>query len=294
MESTASNRPVLLKPLPAKQSEAPKKKRKRKLKLNLDMDGIAGLIKGTAFCIGFTMIASAIWAGVAFLTHMEFGMLAIGLGGLAGYGMALGHNGDNGLLAGIIAGFISFCGIIAAKILIVIFVVAAFVAGAVGDLQREMVVQGMAQEIIEQAGGNPANISLEQRQRAEKTAREAVEAMDDSQVEAKFNELQAKWKQEPVDEEPVAEEPAEVADAGENEAAPDTGEANEADADAEAAQEQPAVEEPAPIVVDNAAVVDPAPANNGGGFGGLFRPLDLLFILLAVGTAFRVGSGAGE
>ena len=227
MEAPASNRPVLLKPLAAKPTEAPKKK-KRKRKLKLEMDAVAGLIKGTAFCIGFTFMGALLWAGVAVFLGFELRIIAVALGGLAGYGMALGHNDDNGLLAGIIAGFISFCGIIGAKILIVVFLVATLVAGGMDNLHREMVVQGIAQEIIEQQGGNPANVSLDQRERAVSTARAAVERMDDAQIEAKYNELEAKWENSVPDEPAEAAEP-EVADAGENEAAPNEGEATAGD-----------------------------------------------------------------
>lgn len=295
LEAPVSNRPVLLKPLPAKQVEQPKKK-KRKKKLKVDMDSMAGLIKGTAFCIGFTFIAALLWAGVAVLIGFELRIMAVALGGLAGYGMALGHNNDNGVLAGIIAGFISFCGIIGAKILIVIFVVATFVAAGMDNFQRELVVQGMAQEIIEQQGGNPANVSMDQRERAVKTAREAVESMDESQIEAKLAELEAKWENEPAQ-----EEPAEGAEGGDNETV--AGEAKPAEDEAEpeagegeaavqaAATQQTGKELPPGLVLDNTADVPVEDTSPGPRF---FRLMDLVWIILAVGTAFRVGSGWGE
>ncbi len=228
------------------------------------------------------MIGATIWAVVAFLTHMEFGIVAIAMGGLAGYGMVLGHNEDNGLLAGVIAGFITFCGVLGAKILIVVILIAAVIAGGVGDLQREILIQAMAEEALQEHGGNPANISLDQRERAVASARAKVDAMDDVQVEAKFAELEAKWEAEAV-----AEEAAELA-------------ADEINGDGDAAAMQDeaaggAAELPQVPVAVAEAPIEPAPvAANGPGFGGIFRPLDLLFILLAVGTAFRVGSGFGS
>jgi hypothetical protein len=284
---------VLLKPLPAKQVEPPKKT-KRKRKIKLEMDSVAGLVKGTAFCIGFTFIGALLWAGVAVLVGWELRIIAVALGGLAGYGMALGHDNDNGLLAGIVAGFIAFCGIIGAKILIVIFLVATLVTTGMDNLQREMVVQGIAQEIIEQQGGNPANISLDQRERAVRTAREAVESMDDAQLEAKFQELEAKWENNAPAELAEAGE-FEVADARETEGEPTEDEPNPADENAAAEVQEAAAGQPqAPIAFDNAAMVEPEIEDNAPRSRGLFRIIDLVWIIVAVGTAFKVGSGMGE
>jgi predicted lipid-binding transport protein (Tim44 family) len=289
---SVSNRPLPLKPQPAK-SEAPSKKsRKRKVKLDFQLGSLGSFIRGTALCIVFTMIGATIWAVVAFLTRMEFGIVAIAMGGLAGYGMVLGHNEDNGLLAGIVAGFITFCGIIGAKILIVVILVAALIAGAAGDLQREILIESMAEEALQQHGGNPANLSLDQRERAVASARSKVDAMDDAQVEAKFAELTAKWEAEAAEEEAAELAVDEVNGDGEDAPMEVEGAGGEV-ADGEVAGGE--AEVPQFPVAANEVQIDPAPAaGNGPGFGGIFRPLDLLFILLAVGTAFRVGSGFGS
>jgi hypothetical protein len=78
------------------------------------------LLRGTALSFVFARVDAIIWAVVAWLTQREFGFIAWGLGGLAGFGMALGHEDDDGTTAGIVAAFMSLLGIIMAKILIII------------------------------------------------------------------------------------------------------------------------------------------------------------------------------
>ena len=98
----------------------------------------ASLLRGTFFSFLGAMVGAFIWAVLAYLTMYEFSIVAWGLGGLAGLGMALGHEADDGTFAGIIAAFMSFVGIVAAKIFIVIIVVAAALSSAVNDLEFDV------------------------------------------------------------------------------------------------------------------------------------------------------------
>jgi hypothetical protein len=61
------------------------------------------------------LIGAGVWAGIAIALRVEVGYVAIGLGALAGLGMAFGHEDKDGTLAGITAAAISIVGILAAK-----------------------------------------------------------------------------------------------------------------------------------------------------------------------------------
>ncbi len=278
-EAPVSNRPVLLKPLPAKQVEPPKKtKSKRKIKFDFQLGSVGTLIRGTLLSGLFTLFGAGIWAVVAYLTMSEFAVIAWGMGGLAGLGMAIGHDDDDGTMAGIIAAFVSLFGIIAAKFLIIVVFVAAAVAGGLEtNLQRELVIQDLAQQSLKQQGGNPANASEEQTEKAVAEARAQVQAMDDAQIEQKFHEMEARWEAEAdaVDAQVAnAEEPVGNEEAREGDAAND---------------------QPEPIVVEQAAIDPDVPQDEPGlislFFSEMFSPIDGLFILLAFFTAYKVGSG---
>jgi len=91
------------------------------------------------------MLGAVIWAVLTYFTLSEFGIVAWGLGGLAGLGMALGHEDDDGTFAGIIAAFMSIVGIVAAKVFIIIIFIAAFASSAVSEFE-ESTEQGGAAE----------------------------------------------------------------------------------------------------------------------------------------------------
>jgi len=285
---SASNRPLPLKPLPAQSEEPKKKKRKKKIKFDFQLGSIGTLIRGTALSVVFTLIGATIWAIVAYFTDREFGIIAWGMGGMAGLGMALGHDDDDGTLAGIIAAFVSLFGIIAAKVLIIVVVVAAAVAGAMGEgaldldpaeLQREILATRIASESIEEQGIQPENITDQQWEAAFASARAEVATMDEAQIEQKIEALDAEWE-------------AEMAEAEANEDAADgVGESEEADVLLDAEGE--------PIDVDQELLeanlaLDDQPGILALFFQSMFSPIDGLFILLAFFTAYKVGSGQQE
>lgn len=74
--------------------------------------------RGALFSAIGALIGAGIWAGVAIGTGYEIGWIAWGLGGLAGLGMAYGHEDNDGTAAGITAAGISIVGILAAKFFI--------------------------------------------------------------------------------------------------------------------------------------------------------------------------------
>ncbi|MGD9724578.1 MAG: hypothetical protein AB7O59_04065 [Pirellulales bacterium] len=281
VERPVSGRSSPLQPATAQGGSPGKKLRKRTIKFDFQLGSVGTLIRGTLLSGVFTLVGAAIWAVVAYLTQREFAVIAWGMGGLAGMGMAVGHDDDDGTLAGIIAAFVSLFGIVAAKVLIIVVFIAAAVAGAVADLElddlhREMVIHDMAQESLKQRGGNPDNVSEEQREKAVAAAREKVDAMDDAQIEEKFHALEAKWEAE--------------ADAAEIKQAANDPPGGDPPGDEAAA----AKEAPDPALAQQAEMVD-VPQQGPGlvslFFQEMFSPIDGLFILLAFCTAYKLGSG---
>jgi predicted Zn finger-like uncharacterized protein len=121
---------------------SPAKKAKGRSKLG----SAASLLRGTVFSFLGAMLGAIVWALFTYFTMWELGYIAWGLGGLAGLGMALGHDDEDGTIAGIIAACMSLVGIVAAKILIIVFVILPAVAHLFAEAERDALEeQGQAQ-----------------------------------------------------------------------------------------------------------------------------------------------------
>jgi hypothetical protein len=60
-------------------------------------------------------IGAAIWAAIAYFAHFEIGYIAVGVGALAGVGMAIGAGSNRGFVAGVIAAGIALASVAAGK-----------------------------------------------------------------------------------------------------------------------------------------------------------------------------------
>jgi hypothetical protein len=234
----------------------------------------ASLLRGTFFSFLGAMLGAFIWAVLAYLTMYEFSIVAWGLGGLAGLGMALGHEADDGTFAGIIAAFMSFVGIVAAKIFIVIIVVAAALSSAVNDLEFdvdadpvEMQRTALAYALttkelagMEESGND--EVDQARWEAALTKSQAAVADLTPEEIEARLNEL---GEEHGLDGDVEGFEDDEADDV------------ELADDDAEA--------------IDEEAAADEEDVSFGSVIGSLFGPIDGLFILLAFFTAYKVGSG---
>ncbi|HEY3392675.1 MAG TPA: MJ0042-type zinc finger domain-containing protein [Lacipirellulaceae bacterium] len=116
---------------------SPAKKSKRRSKL----DSAASLLRGTVFSFIGAMLGAVIWAVFTYFTLWEHSIIALGLGGLAGLGMALGHDDDDGTIAGIIAAFMSLAGIFAAKVLIIAFVILPALAELFAEVEQNALAE---------------------------------------------------------------------------------------------------------------------------------------------------------
>lgn len=232
--------------------------------------GAAGsLLRGTLFSFIGAMLGAVLWGGIAYLTDWSFGILAWALGGMAGYGMALGHEDNDGTLAGIIAACMSLVGIVAAKILIIILVIGAIVGEAVNEFDaaenldplaelRDEVATELADQKLRAKGLDPEEVTLEQWDESYNLATADVKNLDEAALNTKLAEI---------------EKAHEAAKAAEEKAAAEQLAAN-----------------PPPFATDE------EDSGSGAGFFALllllmFRPLEILFVIAAVGTAYKVGSG---
>jgi len=252
------------------------------------LGGAASLLRGTFFSFLGAMLGAIIWAVLAYATLFEFSIVAWGLGGLAGLGMALGHESDDGTFPGIIAAFMSLLGIVAAKVFIVIIFIAAIVSSAVSEMEivaEDMAAQSEEMDPVEsQRSALALAMTFKEISRqdpdgefdeaaweaAMAKSREAVANLTPEEIEARINEL---GDEHGLDGEIEEAGETELDDAADDEGDFDTDEDSEQDGDfdeAEVAEENPTF---------------------GSVVGSLFGPMDGLWILLAFFTAYKVGSG---
>lgn len=226
----------------------------------------ASLVRGTIFSFLGAMLGAIIWAAFAYFTHLELGYIAWGLGGLAGLGMAWGHEDSGGTVAGIIAAGMSLVGIVAAKILIIVFVLAALFHGVARERGKIEQEHRMAQ--------NLAPIDHKRMQLEFVVTNEKLEASGHNMLEAteqQWDEARAKAKQE-------------------------LAAMTEAELDARLAVIDAEAPDALPLNPAAGPAIQPAPVKEGPNlialfFTSMFSPIDGIFILLAVATAYKVGSG---
>lgn len=92
-----------------------------------------GMIKGLIGCLVGGAIGATIWAVVASMLDMEIGFVAWGVGVLCGLGMYVGAKGNSGIATGVIACVISLLSIAAGKIAVIHTLVQRHVAQSASE-----------------------------------------------------------------------------------------------------------------------------------------------------------------
>ena len=182
--------------------------------------------------------------------------------------MALGYRNKT-QVAGLVAAGMSVFGVVAAKVAIFVFVVYAVVTGDTSsiELQRAFVTSSMGDDILDDRG------ILSEAERNEQW--DSVWDESDRQVSGMSDEeVRRRWK--------------EYRELQESEALADAG---AGDDDAVAADESPPVGEE-PELGDAKDEADFGPLL-GVFFAASFGWMDVLFILLALGSAYKIASGSG-
>lgn len=164
--------------------------------------GFAGsLLRGTLFSFIAAMIGAAIWAVLAYFTQYQFGFVAIALGGLSGAGMSLGHDDDDGTLAGIIAAGMSIIGIIAAKVMIVVILICMVVAAVANvaqhpeEMQRSVLAMNMVEGKLKAQGINPDHATGEQFEAAFKAASDEVTKLPNEEVKKRYEAFEKEQRE---------------------------------------------------------------------------------------------------
>jgi hypothetical protein len=183
-----------------------------------------------------------------------------------------------GMIPGVIAGFLARGGIILGKILIVVWVVIPLLAAAdvdvevdEMDIKRAVVVNSMANATLVEQGTNPDAASDEQYEAAHNLAAQAAAELGDEELNRRYEEAIAAQRAK-------AEAAEAAAQGAENQAASDSGEAA-----------QPATVEPEIVELDEENAQPPSLVALF--LVTMFRPVDLVFVVVAFAAAYKLGSG---
>ncbi|MBN1344803.1 MAG: hypothetical protein JXQ73_19070 [Phycisphaerae bacterium] len=238
----------------------------------------------------FALVGAALWCVLAIVTGREFGLVAWGIGLAAGFGMVLGFR-DRNPLAGIVAAGISVFGITVGKIAIFVFVIYAIATGNTSstDLQKAILVLSMTEDALDEHG---ITDQAERKAKWDATAEEArkrVDRMNKAQLEAEWQKYQAKVEAKRRTEALAAV----MAEAGEEAAT--TQEAG----DAGKPTTRAARASPRRVLAEELDEKEDMEEDPEGeelfrdflkfSFGGM----DILFILLAIASAYKLASGHG-
>ena len=219
---------------------------------------------GAALSAGFAAAGGVVWFLVAWYLNLEVGYVAWGIGLLAGLGMHLGYR-DANTKAGVVAASMSLASIILAKAAIFGFVMYAVISGDTNDpeLRKTFVTAAIAGEILDERGIESESERENQWDSAWSEAEQRVNSMSPADVEAKHKELLAAAE---------AEEESEDEESGEADAGDESSLAE--------ADESPSVEDASAGLAAFAVYF----------FQTQFGLFDLLWVFLAVSSAFRLGS----
>lgn len=231
---------------------------------------------GCVLCVVGAAIGGAVWFIVAMQTGYEVGYIAWGLGGLAGLGMAFGSR-RSGFMPGVISTGVAVLAIIGAKILIF----ATVVFGVVVEEMKSELVDELAMETLLKEGISDDIEAQRDRIWAEAEAR--VESMSAEEMQAEYQRLQSGPAFAAYEDEPEA--PAEAG--GEGLAAGETADDELNDEEYDEGEEEYAYA-PEPTAQEAAHALAT------GFFALMFGWIDILFLGLAIVTAYKVGSSGLE
>jgi hypothetical protein len=253
---------------PRKTAPVPAAPKRGKIKLSLPSFGGSAMSRlglGVLFsCVG-ALLGALLWAGVAVTAGRELGIIAWGVGLLAGGGMAIGVGDRDGTLSGILAAAVSLGGIVLAKFLIVMWVVASLSAG----LKQEIVAGRLADEAFEKRGVDVETVNEEEFEAEYAKALESIEGMSDEELDRVYSESLGRMAaNNNANRQPRPDAPTEPA--------------------------QPPAVAKAPSV--RIKVADEVESGSLAAllFSSLFRPIDGIFILMAFASAYKLGSGFGD
>ncbi|OWY69770.1 hypothetical protein B7486_19195 [cyanobacterium TDX16] len=221
---------------------------------------------GSALSAGFAAVGGVAWFLAVWFLNVEVGYIAWGIGLLAGLGMHIGHRNPS-VKAGVIAAVMSFSSVFLAKAAIFGFLIYAVISGNTDDpeLRKTFVAGMLAHEILDERGVESEAERDKQWDSAWEEAANRVEKMTTDEINTKHAEYLAAANEDDADAEPDAQDESE-------------GQATEETADSTG---ESADDESEAITFSDLAQ----------GFVETQCSLfDLLWVFLAVSSAFRIGS----
>jgi hypothetical protein len=226
-----------------------------------------GFVLGCVLSVVGAAIGAGIWYGIAIKSGYEIGYVAWGIGLATGFGMALGTR-SGGLLPGIVAAAIALVAVLAAKALIFFTILYGAVTGDTTDpdVQKTYVAVHIAWESLRNQGIEPENATDQQSEAAFAEAKKRVERMDKATLQAEHARLLELASKEAK--------------------APQAGSASSGKPAADTDSDRDRSDEATPDVDKKGLARGLA----GAFFASMFGLLDVVFLLLAVGTAFKIGS----
>ncbi len=211
------------------------------------------------------VVGAAVWYFVAMKVNLEIGYIAWGIGLVTGFGMALGYR-TPGVLPGIVAAATSLLSILVAKMLIFLALVFAVLTGQTRDraMQEAFVVRQLTAESLQSRGIDPARATERQWNAEYEAAKARVARMSAYEFQRELERCR------------------EVERASEPGAPP------------RVAGNQDASRDAPPSGGEEREDTDERVSGLGTVLGlyvrAMFRPLDVLFVLLAIASAYKIGS----
>ena len=142
---------------------------------------LASHTRGTFMSLAFALVGGALWALASLATDYTLGFLAWGVGGLAGLGMALGHQDDDGTLAGITSAVMALVGCVFSKVIYFAIFLSAFLGMNDHDL-RESCARIMTEEQIRATGSNPQEADADDYDQQYQLAIRKIETWDSEKI----------------------------------------------------------------------------------------------------------------
>src|SRR5262245_47979123 len=95
-------------------------------------------------------IGAGLWAGLAYLTGYEIGLMACIVGGLVGFGMSAGSGGKGGAGLGVLAAIVVIFSIIAGKYAAVRMIMSDYISSEQLVVSRDDAFNHLAEKIAEE------------------------------------------------------------------------------------------------------------------------------------------------
>jgi len=142
-------------------------------------------IRGTLLSLVFALIGGGLWAFASLATDYSLGFLAWAVGGLAGLGMALVHQDEDGTLAGITSALMALVGCIFSKVLYFAIFLSAF-TGALNENSKGYVAKIVAEDEMRISAKDPEEVDDVYYDQQVALAMQEVDRWDTAQLEERI------------------------------------------------------------------------------------------------------------